>query len=299
MKKNLFAFSLVALFSLLLIRCNSKNNIVSGKISDYTNLAVGKFIIYKLDSTVTLPFGTGFTTNSYTVKDSVEAMLTDNLNRPAYRVVRYIWDPAAKVWNNSNAFMAIQTADRFEYIENNMRQLRMVSPIVDNFSWNGNSGIAEPPFHFSTNDNEYLFWVFSYANTGLPFTVGNQTFDTTVTVVQYDSNNNKPFNAIGLSTYSRSYEVYAKGVGKIFQDLLAWEYHTSFFTRNCKMIHCLNNKCDTTAIRCNTDELAGGQNCDSIARAQLDAGVRIVCDTIPGNFSYDGYGVRLSIISHN
>ena len=298
--KNIFtAIVLTSCCVLFMVRCNSKNDLVSDKISDYTNLAVGKYIIYKLDSTVTLPFGTGFTVNSYTVKDSVEAVVTDNLNRPGYRIVRYFWDEATKRWNNSNSFMAIQTNNTFEYVENNMRQVRMVSPIVDNFSWNGNSAIGTSPFNFSTNDNEYLFWVFSYSNTGMPFKVGNQNFDTTVTVVQYDSNNNKPFNSIGLSTKSLSYEVYAKGVGRIFQDLLAWEYHTSFFTRNCKLIHCLNNKCDTTAIKCNTDELAGGKNCDSIARAQLDAGVRIVCDTIPGNFSYDGYGVRLSIISHN
>ncbi|MEO6314516.1 MAG: hypothetical protein ABIU63_00655 [Chitinophagaceae bacterium] len=299
MNNKISALVIIVFCSLLMARCNSKNDLVSDKISDYTNLAVGKYVIYKLDSTVTLPFGTGFTVNSYTVKDSVEAQITDNLNRPAFRIVRYILDESTKQWNNSNTFMAIQTNNTFEYVENNLRQVRMVSPIVDNFNWNGNSAIAVSPFHFSTDDNEYLFWVFSYSNVGMPFQVGNLNFDTTITVVQYDSTNNKPFNAIGLSSYTSSYEVYAKGVGKIFQDLFAWEYHTSYFTRNCKLIHCLNNKCDTTLIKCNTDEITGGKNCDSIARAQLDAGVRVVCDTVPGNFYYDGYGVKLSILNHN
>lgn len=299
MKNKVYVFLLIAFTLLVLTRCHSKNDLVSAHISEYTNLAVGKFVIYKLDSTVTLPFGVGFTVNSYTVKDSIEALITDNLNRPAYRIVRYVWDQPTQQWNNSNTFMAIQTGNTFEYIENNMRQVRLVSPIVDNFSWKGNSYIAQSPFNFASDDNEYLSWVFSYSNVGMPFKVGNLNFDTTITVVQYDSTNNKPFYANSISNYSRSYEVYAKGVGKVFQDLFSWEYQTSYVTRNCKLIHCLNNKCDTTAISCNSDGSTNGKNCDSIARAQLDAGVRIVCDTIPGNFYYNGYGVKLSILNHN
>ena len=60
MKQKFPAVVLIFFCSLLLIRCNSKNDIVSDHISDYTNLGIGKYVIYKLDSTVTLPFGTGF-----------------------------------------------------------------------------------------------------------------------------------------------------------------------------------------------------------------------------------------------
>jgi len=301
MKQKFPAVVLIFFCSLLLIRCNSKNDIVSDHISDYTNLGIGKYVIYKLDSTVTLPFGTGFTVNSYTVKDSIEAMVTDNLNRPGYRIVRYVFDSTTNTWNNSNTFMAIQTGSTFEYIENNMRQLRLVSPIVNNFSWKGNSYIGSSPFNFTSDDDNYLSWVFAYRNVGSPFRVGNLNFDTTITVVQFDSTTNKPFYVNSLSSYSRSYEVYAKGVGKIFQDLFSWEYQTSYITRNCLMIHCLNNKCDTTKVKCDSDGTtdAANKNCDSIARAQLDAGVRIVCDTVPGNYYYNGYGVKLSIINHN
>ncbi|MEO5594361.1 MAG: hypothetical protein ABIR15_05435 [Chitinophagaceae bacterium] len=301
MKKIFFAIVLIAFCGLLLTRCNSKNDLISDHVSDYTNLGIGKFVTYKLDSTVTLPFGTGFTVNSYIVKDSIEAAITDNLNRPGYRIARYVWDEPTKKWNNSNTFMAFQTANTFEYIENNMRQTRLVSPIVDNFSWKGNSYIAVSPFHFTSEDANYLDWVFSYSNVGMPFQVGNLNFDTTITVVQFDSTTNKPFYVNSLSSYSSSYEVYAKGVGKIFQDLFSWEYQTSYITRNCLMIHCLNNKCDTTKVKCDSDGTtdASNKNCDSIARAQLDAGVRVVCDTVPGNYYYNGYGVKLSILNHN
>lgn len=300
MKNKVYGTIIIA-FSVLLICCNKTDTFPTAKITDYTNLAVGKFVVYKLDSTVTLPFGVGFTVNSYLVKDSVDAIVTDNLNRPGYRIIRYTWDSVGQQWNNSNTFLAILTGNTFEYIENNMRQVRLVSPITDNFSWQGNSYAGASPFNFVSNDDNFLTWTFSYTNVGLPFQVGNQRFDTTITVVQYDSTNNKPFYTNSISNYSKGYEVYAKGVGKIFQDLFSWEYQTSYVTRNCLLIHCAANKCDTTQISCESDGSTNGNtnNCDSITSAQAGAGVRIVCDTIPGNFTYNGYGVRLSIINHN
>jgi hypothetical protein len=302
MKNALYTLLLITGVAALLVACNTKNDLVSAKISEYTNLGVGKFVTYKLDSTVTLPFGVGFTVHSYVVKDSIEGMLTDNTGRPAYRIVRYTWNQSSKTWSNSNTFMAIQTGNTFEYVENNMRQTRLVSPITDNFSWKGNSYIAISPFNFTSSETaNYLDWTFAYSNVNQPFQVGNKTFDTTITVVQHDSNDNKPFYVNALSTYSSSYEVYAKGIGKVFQDLFSWEYQTSYVTRNCLIIHCLNNKCDTTKVKCDSDGTTdpANKNCDSIAKAQLDAGVRIKCDTIPGTFYYNGYGVKLSIMDHN
>jgi hypothetical protein len=298
MKNQFYGIILIAFCSLLLTRCNKNDTLIPSKISDYTNMGVGKFVIYKLDSTVTLSFGVGFTVHSYLVKDSIDGMVTDNLNRPGYHIVRYTWDTAARQWNNSNTFLAVQTGKVFEYTENNLRQTRLISPIGGSLNWQGNSFMGVSPFNFISNDDDYLDWTFSYSNAGQPFKVGNQTFDSTITVVQYDSMNNKSQDPNFISNYSKSYEVYAKGVGKIFQDLFSWEYQASYATRNCLLIHCENNKCDTTKIACDSDGSAGN-NCSAIATSQASLGVRIVCDTIPGNFTYNGYGVRLSIMNHN
>ena len=300
MKNKIYGILFIAFCSLLLICCSKSEKFAPvGVIANYTNLAVGKFVVYKLDSTVVLPYGLGFTVNSYLVKDSIDAIITDNLNRPGYRIIRYTWDTAAKHWNNSNTFFAVQTATTFEYTENNLRQTRMINPI-GSLNWQGNSFMPASPFNFSNNDQSYLSWTFSYTNIGQPFKVGNQNFDSTVTVMQFDSTNNRPFTQNGANSYSKSYEVYAKGVGKVFQDLLSWEYQASYVTRNCKLIHCVGNKCDTTKISCNSDNNnSNTNNCDSIANAQVSQGVRIMCDTIPTVFTYVGYGVRLSIVNHN
>lgn len=302
MKNTFYWLFFIGFCCLLIVRCNKKDVYrPAAQISDYTNLALGKYVIYKLDSTVTLPFGLGFTVNSYLVKDTVDGIVTDNLNRPGFRIVRFVWDSVAQQWNNSNTFFALQTDKVFEYTENNLKQVRLASPVGGTVTWQGNSSMAASPFNFVSNDDDYLSWTFSYSNAGQPFSVNGLNFDTTVTVVQHDSADNNPFYPNSISSYSKSYEVYAKGVGKIFQDLFSWEYQTGYVTRNCMLIHCAGNKCDTTSINCESDGTINGNsnNCDSITNAQQSMGVRIVCDTIPGTFSYTGYGVRLSIVSHN
>jgi hypothetical protein len=302
MKNKFYCFLLIIFCCVLIVCCNKKDAYQpTAKIADYTNLAVGKFVIYQLDSTITLPFGVGFTVHSYMVKDTVDGVLTDNLNRPGFHIVRFVWDTAAQQWKNSNTFFAVQTDKVFEYTENNLKQVRLASPVGGTVNWQGNSAMGESPFNFVSNDNDYVSWTFSYSNANQPFAVGNLNFDSTVTVVQYDSNNNNQTNSANfISNYSKSYEVYAKGVGKIFQDLFSWEYQTSYVTQNCLLIHCTGNMCDTTKINCKSDETTGVSNdCDSITKAQVSQGVRVVCDTIPGNFSYNGYGVRLSILNHN
>lgn len=301
MKNKLFVSCFLLIGCFLLTRCNKTGTIEAGNISAYTNLAVGKFVMYKLDSTVTLPFGVGFAVHSYLVKDTIDGMVTDNLNRSGFHIVRFTYDSTTHQWNNSNTFMAILTGKTFEYIENNQRQTRLVNPVAENFSWQGNSYIGSSPFNFVSNDDNFLSWTFTYRNVGQPFTAGNKRYDSTLTVVQFDSTTNKPFYVNSISNYSKGYEVYAKGIGKVFQDLFSWEYQTSYVTRNCLLIHCAGNKCDTTKISCESDGTTNGisNNCDSITAAQASQGVRVACDTVPGNFTYNGYGVRLTMVNHN
>lgn len=51
----------------------------------------------------------------------VDALITDNLGRPAYRIIRYIRKTATDPWVSDNTFMAVPTDFAMEFIENNMR----------------------------------------------------------------------------------------------------------------------------------------------------------------------------------
>ncbi len=152
----------------------------------------------------------------------------------------------------------------------------------------GNGYLSYPPY-FANSD--FQKWVYSYKDLEESFTINNQTFDSTVTVMSFDSSTNQPFYKYGYNTYAKGYEVYAKNVGKIYQDILNWEYQPTTTLINCQWVQCKNNVCDTTAIDCNT------QNCDSIMK--VSGNTIINCDTLLTNYFYNGYGVKLTMIDHN
>lgn len=252
----------------------------------YVPLSVGKYITYKLDSTITTSFGTGFDVHTYTVKDSIEAQITDNANRLSYRVVRY--QLSGMQWTPVNVFMVTPTANTLEWVDNNIRIIKMVNPVVNGKIWKGNSYVSYTPYF---DNSDFKNWTYTYTNLYMPFTVNNQSLDSTITVVSYDSLSNDSFYYKRYSTYTKGYEVYARNVGKVYQDILNWEYQAFTTLTNCKQVRCADNKCDTTAINCNTD------NCDSI---RMIPGNNVIgCDTILTNYYYNGYGVKLTMIDHN
>src|SRR5438045_8243892 len=86
---------ILAFFAFNFLSCSKKNEeFQSAPLSDYYPLQVGKYITYRVDSTIFTNFGRATQLHSYQVKHSIEAQLTDNLGRPAYRVFRYVRDTA-------------------------------------------------------------------------------------------------------------------------------------------------------------------------------------------------------------
>ena len=91
--KNLILF--LALFSFLFFITSCEKETEEFKteaIADYLPLAVGKYITYRLDSTVFTNLGRNEEIHSYQVKHMVDAQIADNLGRPSYRIIRYLRD---------------------------------------------------------------------------------------------------------------------------------------------------------------------------------------------------------------
>ncbi len=286
MKKYIAAIFLLVLP--IIISSSCKQEFENKHYETYHNfcpLKVGKYITYQLDSTTTKNFGIGFEVKTYIVKDSVEDQFKDNSNQISYKIVRYKLDD--QKWISDNAFIITPLENRLEYVENNLRIIKLVNPVVNDKSWMGNNYITNPPFF---KNSHYQSWEYIYTNLGNPFSVNNHTFDSTITVVSYDSIENKPFYNKGYNSYAKGYEVYAKNIGKIYQDIINWEYQVFTTYYNCKWIKCVNGICDTTTPDCNMI------NCDSIRNIP---GTTITCDTAINNYYYNGFGVKLRIIDHN
>lgn len=221
MRKVLFPLIATAFF---LNSCSkSTETLSSPKISEFFPLTVGKYITYSLDSTVVYEnFGQTINVHSYQVKLVVDAQVTDNLGRPAYRIIRYIRTSPANAWTPDNTFLAVPTDFTMEFIENNLRFLRMKEPIREGFSWKGNTYIDT----YSLNSNlKYMDdWDYAYDSLDVPLTINGFTLDSTVKVLQRDETIGTPSNPASYSEINYAAEKYARGLGLVYKKFLHIEY---------------------------------------------------------------------------
>ena len=117
---NKFAYLVLAFMAFLAVSCSKSTEIYpSATIEDFAPMQIGKYITYRLDSTVTTNFGVAFEVHTYEVKFLVDAQITDNLGRPAYRIFRYIRNNPGQAWLPDNTFTATNTgtsSPRPEYV---------------------------------------------------------------------------------------------------------------------------------------------------------------------------------------
>lgn len=222
-KKILFSGMLAALF---FSACKKETeDFKTPAISEYVPLQVGKYITYQLDSFRYLPFSTQGVTISYQVKFLVDAEITDNLGRPAFRIVRMIRPDAGTAWTPDNSFTAINTGTGYEFVDNNLRFIKMKAPIKNGYSWKGNSYIDVT----STDPNSPVFtyldgWDYTYDSLNAPLTLGAISVDSTVKVAQRDEVIGNPDDPGSYSEKNYGVEYYAKGIGLVYKKIFHSEY---------------------------------------------------------------------------
>jgi hypothetical protein len=221
MKKYIPLVSIAVL--LLFNGCKkSTETFSSTTLQDYSPLTVGKYITYQLDSLIYLSFGTRDTTISYEVKFENDADITDNLGRPASRIIRYIRKTAANPWVPDATFMTVNATTSLEFMENNLRYVKLKLPVKDGTTWKGNSYIDT----YSLNSElKYLDdWDYIYENVGSPATVGTFSLENTLTVNQRDEVIGDPLDPASYSEVNIGTEKYALGIGLVYRRFFHSEY---------------------------------------------------------------------------
>jgi hypothetical protein len=207
--------SFLAIASLIFFSACKKSTeeFVTAPVSDYYPLTVGKYITYSLDSVVYYTnFGVSAVIKSYQVKHLVEAQTTDNLGRPAYRIIRYIRSFSNAPWVADNVFMAIPSQNSIEFVENNLRFLKLKGPIRQDYTWKGNTYINTTSL---SSTLKYLDdWDYAYDSLNVPAQIGAVTIDSTIKVAEIDNQ-----TAIDR-TFSEA--KYAKGIGLVYRSFLYW-----------------------------------------------------------------------------
>ena len=221
MRKQFLFLAIIS--AILFSACKKSNDVLdTATVSEYSPLVVGKYISYNLDSTVFINFGAKDTVISYQVKHQIDAQITDNLGRPAYRITRYIRKTAANTWVPDNTFMNVPSEFTIEFIENNMRFLKLKGPIRNGYTWKGNIYIDTKSINSTV---KYLDdWDYTYDSVNVKTTIGTFTLDSTLKVAQRDEVIGNPTDINSYNEINFGAEKYAKGIGLVYRKFLHVEY---------------------------------------------------------------------------
>jgi hypothetical protein len=222
---------------LVLAACESSVEDFEGvPASDFAPLQPGKYFIYQLDSMVFTQQGRKQEFHKYQEKQLVDAIITDNLGRPSYRMFRYLRDSAGtNAWVPTGTFLITATQEAVEYVESNRRIVRLGGPVSTGRTWKGgrylnyfalggSSDPYSPEFNF-LNDDDMFDWNYSVEGTGETVDVGGKTYSDVATVVGIDHTVNVPVtDPTVYATRSLSIDKFARNIGLVYQELTLWEY---------------------------------------------------------------------------
>lgn len=232
MRKPYTLFLTINLLFILLNSC-AKNDTdpANMNMADYYPLKLGKFITYKLDSTVFTNLNTQRVVRTYIVQDIIDAIQKDNLGNDAYRIRRMIRSNTDTTkWMDNATFLVTPYEHRIEFQENNLRFIKLTNPVSLITTWKGNSKINVIDDFLRFYEN----WDYAYDKINEPFTVNNKIYPETLTVLQADKLDGNPADPKAFYQKTKSIEVYAKGVGLIYKEFLHefWQPSTANFQTN-------------------------------------------------------------------
>jgi hypothetical protein len=217
MRPRCCSFYTLSFLIIFICSCNKNNPLITDTPADYYPMHLGNYIIYRMDSLKFINVGSQSSVISYLAKEVVEDSITDNLGRRSYRVVRYLSDTTGtSEWTPSIAFMVTPLPGSVEVVENNLRYIKMVTPVQNGISWLGNAYIDTKS---DTSTLTYMDgWNYTYANTGLPYDVLAGTIPHTVSVNEADFTSSSSDSSFVKTVYSA--EIYGKNIGLIYKRFL-------------------------------------------------------------------------------
>lgn len=200
-----------ALITIGLYSCKDKKDTLNLDYGySYAPLDTGHYVVYDVDS-IRYQFNGIIIrdTASYQLMELVADTFYNNLNELTYRIELFKRADSTLPWgaNPERVWYANRTITSYLKTEDDIKFIKLVFPPVEGEEWNGNAYVSVvDPF------KDFQDWAYSYENVDVPFAVNGLSFDSTALVTEVNDSN-------AIAKRLRK-EVYAKGVGMIYQE---WE----------------------------------------------------------------------------
>ncbi len=201
MRKNtyirLFILPLIAL--LLVASCKKRETIEYTIYNgyEYFPVTVGSWITYEVDSIYHDDDVSIHDTTHFQLREVVAELFTDNEGRETMRLERFKRANDTLPWGLTDVWFANATETRVEKVEENIRYLRLVFPIKEGKTWDGN-------VYNTDSERDY-----EYTTVHQSASINNLPFDSTLQVTQIADSN--------FVKRQRAIETYATGIGLIYK----------------------------------------------------------------------------------
>lgn len=187
-------------------------------VTSYFPINKNYAITYRYDSTSYNGINNEKTNNTYFVRDVLDSSITDNLGKISFVFKRSIRNKLDTTkWELLTTYRVSIDSNAIYLTENNLRFIKLVNPIREGYTWNGNSFI-------NTNENTgldfYEGWEYTYGKPSEPITINNIPFASSLTVFQKNDTIGNPSDRKQYSSILFSKEIYAKEVGLIYKEFL-------------------------------------------------------------------------------
>jgi hypothetical protein len=215
--------SLVAICCVSLYSCKKKDTAADPTLN-YFPIILGHYVAYNVDS---IYYNEDLCTQ-YEVKSQMKYVITDTFtdrknytNRLTYIMDVYSRPYDGGFWNPIRTIMVNPTTKGINYTQDGVKYIKLMFPIVNDFSWAGNANVP-------TTDTDFAYqlnWNYQYKNMRMSYNTGYLNFDNTVTVNEDNESINYPGVDSGVAA-SRTFakEVYAYNVGMIYKEWTHWTY---------------------------------------------------------------------------
>jgi hypothetical protein len=214
-KKIVPVFLLVAICFTMLFSCKKYNNTKVDATRNYFPLTLGNYVVYNVDSTYYYGVAGTQAHVSSQIMYQMTDTFTDSKKRLSYIMNVYVRPYDGAQWVASSVILITPTANSLLYSQDGTQYIKMMFPITDSLTWQGNQ-LAQ------VQDSSFAFlkgWNYQYSGLNYSYFNGNVNYDNTVSVLEDDENvnyQNVDSLVSGYRTYAK--EVYAYNVGMVYKE---------------------------------------------------------------------------------